>query len=304
MRVLLTGAGGQLGSELVHLQQRKGSFHKFYEVANAIPDDLLLFAFRRKELDVTDKEQVAHAVADIQPDVIINAAAYTDVDGAETDPETAYAVNAEAARYLAEAARKHGARLCYISSDYVFDGESRIPYEESHPTNPHTVYGKSKAIGEQYVRELCPRYFIVRTSWLYGAYGRNFVQTILRLGTNSNMDHVRVVHDQSGCPTWTFDLAQWLIRIVDSENYGTYHLSNTGSTTWYGFATEILRQARIQKQVIPVTTEEFPRPARRPTYSVLSPQGLIQRGFPPMRSWNIALEEYMQCAKEQSDENT
>ncbi len=283
MKLLLTGAGGQLGNEIIHISARQS--------------DVKLCPLSRHELDITNRNEVIRTVAEIKPDVILNASAYTKVDQAETDREAAFQVNALGSQYLAEAARDFNCKLCHISTDYVFDGKSNRPYEEGDPMNPMTVYGHSKALGEAYVRQICVKHFIVRTSWLYSAYGSNFVHTMLRLGNNPDTEIVRVVSDQTGSPTWTFDLARCLLQLVRTEDYGTYHVSNTGSTTWYEFAKEIFRNAQIEKPVVPVDTSEFPRPAPRPTYSVLSSKKLIERGFQPLRSWNAALTAYFKSIK-------
>ncbi|GMA60054.1 dTDP-4-dehydrorhamnose reductase [Alicyclobacillus fastidiosus] len=265
MKLLLTGAGGQLGREIINIAKRQS--------------DVELHPLSRRELDVTNRSQVIRTVMTIKPDVIINASAYTSVDQAETDTEDALTVNAHGSQYIAEAAQEYNCKMCHISTDYVFDGRSTRPYEENDPVNPISVYGHSKALGEKYVRQICEKHFIVRTSWLYSAYGANFVHTMLRLGNDPGVESVRVVNDQTGSPTWTFDFACFLLQLIQTEYYGTYHVSNSGSTTWYEFTKEIFRLASIAKPVVPVQTSEFPRPARRPAYSVLGSKKSWSKDF-------------------------
>jgi dTDP-4-dehydrorhamnose reductase len=282
MKLLLTGAGGQLGKEIIQMVQAM--------------DDVHLVPFTRQQLDVTNRDAVLDAVKLTLPDIILHTAAYTQVDQAESDAENAFRVNANGSKYLAEAASQLNAKICFVSTDYVFNGEFNRPYREDDPISPLCVYGQSKALGERYIRQLCDRHFIVRTSWLYGAHGSNFVHTMIRLGKDPNIDVVKVVHDQTGCPTWTLDLAQFLVQLISSDTYGTYHAPNTGMTTWYEFAKEIFRLTGIKKQVIPVTTAEFPRPARRPEYSVLSSERMKQCGFEPLPHWEKALANYLESA--------
>lgn len=275
MKVIVTGAGGQLGRELLR----------------RAPADWEVFGLGRAELEITDAEQARQVVREIHPDVIIHAAAYTAVDRAEEEPKQAFAVNAYGARNIAVEAEEIGARLCYISTDYVFDGEAERPYREYDPTGPNTVYGQSKLAGEQMVTALTRRHFIVRTSWLYGAHGQNFVKTMLRLAEEGRQP--RVVNDQTGSPTYAADLADFLIRLVATNSYGIYHASNAGQCTWYEFARAIFEEALASVRALPCRTEEYPRPAPRPRYSVLDSLAMRCSGFGELRPWREALRAFL-----------
>jgi dTDP-4-dehydrorhamnose reductase len=231
----------------------------------------------RAELDVTDRDAVRAAIS--PEDVVFNCAAYTNVDGAEADEEAALRVNRDGARNVAEAAGK----VAYVSTDYVFDGSKREPYLESDPTGPMSGYGRSKLEGEHATAAANPRHFIVRSSWLFGPGGRNFVETMLGLGPE-----VRVVDDQVGCPTFTGHLAEALVPLADSEDYGIHHMAASGSCSWFEFAREIFTRARVDTRVEPCTTAEFPRPAPRPAYSVLG----SERGH-RLPSWQDGLDAYL-----------
>ncbi len=275
MKILITGAKGQLGRDLV----RMGS------------DTHTLVPFCRTELDVTNQEQTLSIIRSTAPNVIIHAAAYTAVDTAESHEEYAFRVNAIGARNIMVAAEQIGAKVCYVSTDYVFDGNGDKPYGEYDITHPTSVYGKSKLAGEQLTQSLSSRYFIVRTSWLYGCYGNNFVKTMLKLG--AERESLRVVNDQIGSPTYTVDLARFLLQLVTTESYGIYHASNSGVCSWYEFAKEIFAEAGMSTSVIPCTTAEFPRPAPRPKYSVLGNMAIRTNGFRPLQSWQDALHAFM-----------
>lgn len=263
-KVLVTGAKGQVGSELVKLA----------------PAGFTVIGLGSAQLDITDQEQVNAAVALHQPDLIINAAAYTAVDKAESDSDNAYAVNEKAVAWLAQAAVQADIPLFHISTDYVFDGESTTPYKETDPVNPQSVYGASKLAGEQALAAIHSKYIILRTSWVFGAEGNNFVKTMLRLGKES--DELSVVADQYGCPTSAASIADVLWKLAElykqkaSLPWGIYHFSNSPACTWHGFAVEIFKQAKekglIDKEpkVNAITTAEYPTPAKRPVWSVLS----------------------------------
>ncbi|RUT30603.1 dTDP-4-dehydrorhamnose reductase [Paenibacillus zeisoli] len=280
-RILITGAQGQVGRELQHVFAGKG-----YEV----------HGLGQSELDITDTEQCFQVFWRLKPDVVIHAAAYTNVDRAESEPDLAYQVNTYGTRNIAAAAECIQSKLIYISTDYVFDGGTgQEPFDEFHPTKPINVYGYSKLEGEKFVRQLHSRFFIVRTSWVYGHHGGNFVRTMLELA--SKQENISVVNDQIGCPTYTRDLAHKLEELASSSKYGTYHVSGAGSCSWYDFACSIFELAGLKMTVMPVSTSEFPRPARRPAYSVLKPQALRLNGFSPMRDWKEALADFMQQEK-------
>ncbi|KZE97369.1 dTDP-4-dehydrorhamnose reductase [Geobacillus stearothermophilus] len=276
MKVVVTGAKGQLGTDLVHLLADRG-----YEV----------YGYGREELDITNFDQVKQVIAEVRPDVVIHAAAYTKVDLAESEPDKAFLINAYGTRNVAVASETVGAKLVYISTDYVFDGKANVPYNEFAPTNPLSVYGKSKLAGEQFVRDLHSKFFIVRTSWVYGKHGNNFVKTMLKLA--QERDQLMVVNDQVGCPTYTVDLANCILELLQTEKYGIYHVSNSGYCSWYEFAKAIFEEAGIEVKVNPCTTKDFPRPAPRPAYSVFDHMALRLNGFNEMRNWREALKEFI-----------
>ena len=273
MRLLVTGAGGQLGADLVALAGR-------HEVVG----------LGRAELDVTDLAAVEKAVVDAGAEVVLNAAAYTAVDAAETDEATAAAVNAEAPANLARVCALHGAGLVHVSTDYVFPGDATAPYAEDAPTGPRSAYGRTKLAGERAVRELLPeRSWVVRTAWVYGGSGGNFVKTIARL--EGQKDTLDVVEDQRGSPTWSRDLAAGLLELAGRRPVpGTYHCTNAGDTTWYGLARAVFEELGADPdRVRPTTTDRFPRPAPRPAYSVLSDAAWRRAGLTPPRPWRDAL---------------
>jgi dTDP-4-dehydrorhamnose reductase len=276
MKIVVTGANGQLGQELVR-QLQQTNFE--------------LYSFTKSDLDITNENIVNEVITKIKPDIIINAAAYTKVDQAEVEEETAYLVNAFGQRSLAVAAEKVGAKICYISTDYVFDGNSTVPYREYDKTNPLGVYGKSKLVGEELTKSLCSQYFIVRTAWVYGEFGQNFVKTMLRLAKEK--EEINVVNDQIGSPTYTVDLARFIIELVQTEKFGIYHCTNSGSCSWYEFAKAIFEESNINVKINPITTEQFPRPAARPRYSVLDNFAMKVNGFPMLRHWREALKEFL-----------
>lgn len=287
-KVLVTGAKGQLGMDLVQALKQKG-----YEV----------HGFGRDVLDITQFEDVSQVLHKICPNVVIHAAAYTNVDLAESEPDRAYDVNAYGTRNIAVVAEQIGAKLVYVSTDYVFDGTSPDPYHEFSATGPIGIYGKSKLAGELFVRDHHSRFFIVRTSWVFGRQGKNFVKTMLNLAKDKNI--LSVVSDQVGGPTYTVDLVQCILNIMASEKYGIYHVSNSGRCSWYEFAKEIFEQADIDIQVLPVTTKEFRRPAPRPKNSLFDHMALRLNGFSELRYWKEALVAFLQelgCKNEKISE--
>ncbi|WP_052423646.1 dTDP-4-dehydrorhamnose reductase [Nonomuraea candida] len=271
MRWMVTGAGGMLGRDLTRLLR-------------AMPGTWVR-AFTRAELDVCDAAAVAAAVRAAQPDVVVNCAAWTDVDGAEQDEARAMAVNGTAVAGLARAGAQVGARLLQLSTDYVFDGAARTPYAEDAPTRPLNAYGRAKLAGER--AALDHGHYVVRTEWLYGAHGRSFARTMATLAAEDKP--VQVVDDQFGQPTWTVDLAERLILLgVGQAPPGVYHATNTGLTSWYGYARRIFALVGADPGLVePVGTAAFPRHALRPAYSVLGHDAW--RPLPPMRDWSAAL---------------
>ncbi|WP_211750265.1 dTDP-4-dehydrorhamnose reductase [Paenibacillus sp. Marseille-Q4541] len=282
MKVLVTGAGGQLGTDVVELFRNSG-----HEVLGC----------DRNKLNITDQAQCNQVIEIFHPDAIIHCAAYTAVDAAETDVDGAYLINATGTRNIAVAAEKVGAKLVYISTDYVFNGTSTTAYREYDNTDPQSVYGQSKRAGEILAQTLNSRYFIVRTSWVYGAHGNNFVKTMLRLGQEK--PELQVVNDQKGSPTYTVHLAKFLIELVDTESYGIYHASGTGECTWYEFTQAILKEAeetlalKVTAKLVPCGTDQFPRPAPRPTNSVMDHVSIRTNGLSDFPHWKDALREFM-----------
>ena len=273
MKVLLTGAAGMLGQDVAR-------------AAAAANHEVV--ALGRDELDVTREREVRELIGRERPHAVVNCAAWTDVDGAEDGEAGATALNGAAAGALAAAAAEVDAAIVQPSTDYVFDGTTREPYVESDPVAPINAYGRSKLAGEQAVAAANPRHLVVRTSWLFGTGGRNFVETML--GLASHQDHVLVVRDQVGCPTYTGDLAEALVRLLDGESYGLHHIAGGGECSWYEFAAEIFSQANADCQAMSCTSDEFPRPAARPAYSVLRTErdyGLL------LPDWREGLAHYL-----------
>lgn len=273
MKWLVTGAGGQLGADLLR----------------RIPAGEAV-GLTRQQLDIADAAAVSAALEQIRPDVIVNAAVYSAVDQAESDEASAYAANATGPKNLATAAGAVGARLIHISTDYVFAGDAVTPYPVDAPTAPKTVYGRTKQAGEQFVREILPEAsWVVRTAWLYGATGKNFVKTMIRL--EGSRETVSVVDDQRGSPTWSADLAAGLISLAGSETApGILHCTNSGDTTWWGLACAVFKELGADPdRVRPTTSAEYVFPTPRPAYSVLSGSEWLAAGLPPMRDWRSAL---------------
>jgi dTDP-4-dehydrorhamnose reductase len=273
MRILLTGAGGMLGQDLVSAASAAG--------AQCIP-------LTHAELDITDAAEVDTAVTAANPDVVVNCAAWTDVDAAESSFDIALAVNGEGAGNVARAAHRTGAHTLHISSDYVFDGTKRTPYVESDPTAPLSGYGRSKLAGEEAVTRAAPgAHAIVRSSWLFGEHGHCFPATILRLA--EERDQLTVVDDQVGCPTFTGHLANALLTLCEQRPLGILHVAASSECSWYEFAREIVAEVGADATVTPCRTTDMPRPARRPAYSVLR----SERGAPEMPDWRQGLQAYL-----------
>lgn len=274
-RWLVTGAGGQLGRELLNL----------------LSDQSDVTGYRHEELDVTDAGAVADAVRGARPDVVVNAAAYTAVDAAERNEPLAFAVNARGPGNLAAACARIGAALVHISTDYVFAGDAHEPYGEADPVAPRGVYGRSKAAGETAVLQSDAVSYVVRTAWVYGGYGPNFVKTMARL--ERERPTVDVVDDQHGQPTWTRELARGIRALVGRRPApGVYHCTSSGATTWCGFARAVFEELGADPaRVRPTTTDRFPRPAPRPAYSVLADTRWRAAGLPALQDWRAALHE-------------
>lgn len=278
MKVLLTGSNGQLGREL---RRQLTTSDNQYTIISTDYDTL----------DITSLSQVKEYILAHIPDVVINCAAHTAVDLAETDIENAYRINALGPKHLAIACDQIGAKLIQVSTDYVFDGESPLPLREDTSVAPQSIYGTSKLAGEEHVKTFCKRHFIIRTAWLYGE-GNNFVRTMLKLAkTNPELS---VVGDQFGSPTYTKDLAKVIIDLMHTEYYGIYHGTCEGQCSWYDFARKIFELKRIDIKVNKVTSEEFVRPAKRPKYSVLDNFNLKLYGLNTFRNWEEALADYLE----------
>jgi dTDP-4-dehydrorhamnose reductase len=272
--ILITGADGQLGKELTR----------------RISQSYSVITLGRKEMEITKQEDVEQNILKYKPKIVIHTAAFTKVDQCEIDRKQAFEVNCLGTGYVAQAASKIGARMFYISSDYVFDGQKCSPYSESDLPNPQSIYGMSKWLGERLVLYLTEG-SVIRTSWLYGHEGNNFVKTMLELAKQKK--EIRVVNDQIGSPTYVKDLAEAILELLDKKN-GIYHVSNSGSCTWYEFAQSILTEAGYNSKIVhPITTEEFGALAPRPNYSVLGHQSLHNENVQIPRFWYEALKEFI-----------
>ena len=279
MKILITGSNGMLGHDLKEVLQSK--------------HELILTT--SKTLDITDKEHTMDFICEMKPDVVINSAAYTDVDGCEENQDIAYAVNGEGVRNLALACKEIDCPLVHVSTDYVFNGKNDRPWVEDDEIGPISIYGKSKRKGEEAILEILDKYFIVRTAWLYGINGKNFPKTMLELAKSH--PEITVVYDEVGTPTYTPDLAYGISQLIESDCYGIYHLTNSGSCSWCEFARYIFEVADLDVKVIPVTASEFARPAPRPSYSVLENRNWVKNGFEPLRSYKEAIKEYIELIK-------
>lgn len=277
MKVLVTGANGQLGYNVVKELQKQN-----IECYGAV----------RKDFDIVDFEATEKFITNYMPDAVIHCAAYTAVDKAEDEQGLCYLVNASATENIAEICKKINAKMLYISTDYVFDGTKDSFYEVDDKPNPINVYGKTKLLGEQAVQKILDKYFIVRISWVFGEHGNNFVKTMLRLGKERK--EINVVADQYGSPTYTADLAPLLIEMIQTEKYGVYHATNKGVCTWAEFAEEIFKIADIDIKVNHITTAEYPTRAKRPMNSRLSKNSLVINGFYVLKNWQNALKNYLQ----------
>ena len=292
MKVLVTGVGGQLGYDVMNELNGRGIEAVATDILPELPYDFKYFS-----LDITDKESVISSVAEIKPDVVVHCAAWTAVDAAEDEENRAkvYAINSEGTANIAEACKLTDAKMIYISTDYVFDGQGDTPWDpDSRAYAPINVYGDSKLKGELAVASTLEKYFIVRIAWVFGKNGKNFIKTMLNVGRSH--DEVRVVNDQIGTPTYTFDLARLLVDMLLTDRYGYYHATNEGGyISWYDFTCEIFRQAGLKTRVTPVTTEEYGlSKAKRPFNSRLDRSKIAASGFKPLPDWKDALSRYLE----------
>jgi len=288
LRILITGSKGQLGTELQKQlalgSSELGPLPAIYQNATVIPIDI-------DELDLSDRAATFAELRNRSLDLVINCAAYTNVDGCETDADTAYGANALAARNLADVCEATSTKLVHVSTDYVFRGDASVPYREYDLPDPQTVYGKTKLAGENFVRERCRRHYIIRTAWLYGYNGKNFVKTILNAARQRGK--VTVVNDQIGNPTSAVDLAHAILMAAADDGYGTYHATCNGICSWYDFAREFVTLAGIDAEVAPCTSDEYPSKTPRPKYSALDNMMLRLTVGDPMRDWHDAIAAYM-----------
>ncbi|HEX2946570.1 MAG TPA: dTDP-4-dehydrorhamnose reductase [Clostridia bacterium] len=281
MKILVTGYKGQLGYEVVKVLEQRG--------IDCLGADI-------EQFDITDREAVNTYVKGYRPDAVIHCSAYTAVDKAEDEEKLCEAVNAEGTRNIALVCRELDAKMIYISSDYVFPGTGNGESEVNDPIGPLNVYGITKFAGELVVREMLPKHFIVRISWLFGLNGKNFIRTMLRLG--KELSEVKVVCDQIGSPTYTADIARLLCDMAVTDKYGTYHATNEGFCSWAEFAEEIFLQAGYETKVNHIPTSEYPAKARRPMNSRLSKKSLDEAGFMRLPAWKDALERYLKELKD------
>lgn len=273
-KILIIGGKGMLGQDLVDIFNNDEN----YKVT----------AWDKNEIEITKEDQAIEKITKLNPEIVINAAAYTDVDGCEDNRELCMSVNGDALKNLAKACKKINSVLVHFSTDYIFNGEREEGYEEDYSEiDPVNYYGEAKAVAEKNIQENCDKYYILRTSWLFGKNGKNFVDTML--GLAQKLDELKVIDDQHGKPTYTQDLVKRTKEIIENkEEFGIYHTTNEEETTWYKFAKEIFRQAKVEIKVNPCTSEEFPTKAKRPHYS-----GLINTKLDKMRNWKEALTEYL-----------
>ena len=284
MKVLVTGVKGQLGYDVCRVLEQRG---------------ISYLGAGREEFDLTDEEKTRQFITDYHPDAVIHCSAWTAVDAAEDEPEKVYAVNEGGTRTIAQVCKEIGAKMVYISTDYVFPGDGERFYEPEDQTGPKSVYGSSKLKGEQAVKELLDRYFIVRISWVFGIHGKNFIKTMLRLAETKT--ELGVVSDQIGSPTYTADLAVLLCDMIETEQYGTYHATNEGTCSWAEFAEEIFRLAGKDVTVHHILTKDYPAKAARPLNSRMSKQKLENAGFHRLPGWQDALQRYLEELKGEAD---
>jgi dTDP-4-dehydrorhamnose reductase len=283
-RILVIGAKGMLGRDLVKILH--STFHTHQDSNREILE------WDIDEIDIREEKKTVNQIESFRPEIVINVAAYTDVDGCESNEEKAFAVNAEGMKHVALGALRCRAKVVYLSTDYIFDGKKREPYLEDDAPNPLNVYGRSKWKGEQYVRELVKDVLIVRTQWLYGRYGNNFVTSILRQAGEKKV--LSIVNDQIGSPTYTVDLSEAISVLLQYDARGVFHIANSDLCTWYTFGQAILKHSGMERvKVIPISSKELGRPAIRSAYSVLNCQKLKQVTGMTLRPWSEALRDFL-----------
>lgn len=276
MKYLVTGVKGQLGYDVCQeLEKRKQDF----------------LGIDKEEMDITNKEDVEKVILAYHPDVIVHCAAYTAVDAAEDNKELCFKINVDGTKYIAEVCKKINAKMIYISTDYVFEGSGEHAYEVDDPKQPINVYGDSKYQGELIVQEYVEKHFIIRISWVFGVNGNNFIKTMLKLA--ESRAELSVVNDQIGSPTSTYDLTKLLLAMSESEEYGVYHASNEGVCSWYDFACEIFKIANKEVKVVPVSSDQYPSKAKRPSNSRMSKEKLTANGFEKLPNWKDSIAKYI-----------
>lgn len=262
-----------------------------------LPKEHEVVGMDKEEIDIVSPDECVKAIKEIEPNIVINAAAYTNVDGCESAKEECFAVNAEAVKNIAQVCRNKNIRIIHFSTDYVFDGTAKQPYKEDDQCNPINAYGESKLAGERYLQSLVDNYVLIRTSWLYGVKGKNFVQTILEKAKTTTT--LSVVDDQVGSPTYTKDLAAAVDLLINQNLKGIFHITNRGSCSWYQFAVKILQESGLDDvKVTSIKSDKLPRPAMRPAYSVLSMQKFIAATGKTMQPWQLALQDYLKSIKQ------
>ena len=276
MRVFVTGVKGQLGYDVMNELEKQG--------LEGIGVDI-------DEMDITDADQVNKVIKEAAPDAVIHCAAYTAVDAAEDNEEICRKVNAQGTENIAKVCEELDIKMMYISTDYVFNGQGERPWEPDDEREPLNVYGQTKYEGELAIEEHVKKFFTVRIAWVFGVNGKNFIKTMLNLGKTH--DHLTVVNDQTGSPTYTYDLARLLVDMIQTDKYGRYHATNEGICTWYEFACEIFKQAGMDVSVAPVSSDEYPAKAKRPSNSRMDKSKLTANGFQPLPTWQDALSRYL-----------
>lgn len=276
MKIIVTGSNGQLGTDVVAELQKNG--------IEPIEADL-------PETDITDPESIEKLITESDAEAVIHCAAFTNVDLAESNKETCRKINVDGTVNIAKSCKKHGIKLLYLSTDYVFGGDGEEPFETDSPTSPCNYYGETKLEGEKAVRKNCEKHFIVRISWVFGENGKNFVKTMLRLAESRS--EITVVNDQTGSPTYTKDLSELLCRMIMTEKYGTYHATNEGFCSWAEFAARIMEISGLETKIFPIPSSEYKSVAARPANSRLSKKALDENGFDRLPHWQDALERYL-----------
>lgn len=276
MKVFVTGVKGQLGYDVMNELEKQG--------LEGIGVDI-------DEMDITDADQVNKVIKESAPDAVIHCAAYTAVDAAEDNEEICRKVNAQGTENIAKVCEELDIKMMYISTDYVFNGQGERPWEPDDEREPLNVYGQTKYEGELAIEEHVKKFFTVRIAWVFGVNGKNFIKTMLNLGKTH--DHLTVVNDQTGSPTYTYDLARLLVDMIQTDKYGRYHATNEGLCTWYEFACEIFKQAGMDVSVAPVSSDEYPAKAKRPSNSRMDKSKLTANGFTPLPTWQDALSRYL-----------